>query len=322
MTRLVRACAMGAALVFAITTGMFGWVPAPGQALRGPSLVSLFAVASAQGDTVPDGWQRVEIHTPEGARSVLVYAPEGPERRPLVVVLHGNGGSGAGIASLTGFVELASREGFVVAFPDGPSGTWNYVQGIPGYPTEPDDAAALLAVTAALEAASGTDPDRRYVVGYSNGGFMAQRLACVAPHAFAGFVSVAAGGFAGLDALCPGDAAVSIALVHGTADTNVPWGGLPVEVPGGTVHLTWPIPTTFAWWAERAACSPPALRSVLPGDPELGVDEVIVFTLASCAGERTVALFGLRGGGHAWPAGEAFDAAEAAWRFLRDQRAP
>lgn len=266
-----------------------------------------------------------------GERAALVFVPPSLGAAPeasgdsevhppaLLFVLHGNGGNGAGMASATRFHEFADRERIVVAYPDGLAGAWNCVRGIPGYPETPDDVSFLADMAAELERVYGTDPERTYVVGYSNGGFMARRLACDAPDRFAAFVAVAAGGFAGLDGICTPAAPVSIAFVHGTADTNVPWGGLPVPVPGGFVELTWPLPATFAWWAERAACDPPAIRTELAGNPAAGVDAVIVFTLERCAHRRVVALFGLRGGGHAWPTGSGFDASLAAWSFVRDQ---
>ena len=276
------------------------------------------------------GWAAHVVAAPEGDRAVAVYAPaaavEAAEALPaLVLVLHGNGGSGMALAEATRFAELAAHEGFVAAFPDGLGGSWNYVRGVPGYPADPDDAAFLTGLAHELEGLYGTDPQRRYVVGYSNGGFMAQRLACDAPDVFAAFVAVAAGGFAGLDAICPTAVPASVALMHGTADDNVPWDGLPVEVPGGVVHITWPIPTTFAWWAERADCTLPAARTELAGNPAAGIDDVIVFSLEDCANGRVVALYGLRGGGHAWPTDwgldsrSGFDATRAAWAFLREQ---
>ena len=49
-------------------------------------------------------------------------AADGPA--PLLVVLHGSGGSGAEMAAVSGFDTLASRDGFVVAFPDDVARTW------------------------------------------------------------------------------------------------------------------------------------------------------------------------------------------------------
>ena len=260
------------------------------------------------------------LDTAEGPRTYRLTVPRSTTEQgapsPLVVVLHGNGGTGARIAEGSAFGVEALRQGFVVAYPDALGGTWNYVRGIPGYPETPDDTAYLRSLVAHVHAQQGTDPARTFVVGYSNGGFMAQRLLCEAPAVFAGAVAVSAAGFAGLDELCPAGPARSIALMHGTADTNVPWDGLPVEVPGGTVLITWPVPTTFAWWAERNGCRPPAVRSERPRDARLRASSITLLELGDCAGGHRVALIALVGGGHAWPRGVSFDGAREAWRFL------
>ena len=260
------------------------------------------------------------LDTAAGPRTYRLTVPpsatERETRPPLVVVLHGNGGTGVRIAGWSAFDAEAERNGFVVAYPDALRGAWNYVRGIPGYPETPDDTAFLRSLVARVHADQGTDPHRTFVVGYSNGGFMAQRLLCEAAGDFAGAVAVSAAGFAGLEGLCATAPPRSLALMHGTADTNVPWDGLPVDVPGGTVLITWPVPTTFAWWAERAGCRPPAVRTERPRDAGLGATSIAILELDDCAGGHRVALVALVGGGHAWPRGATFDGAREAWRFL------
>ncbi|MBI2921687.1 MAG: polyhydroxybutyrate depolymerase, partial [Planctomycetes bacterium] len=45
---------------------------------------------------------------------------------PLVVALHGMGGTGAQMERMTGFSGLAEKKGFVVAYPDGLNRIWRY----------------------------------------------------------------------------------------------------------------------------------------------------------------------------------------------------
>ena len=298
-------------------------VPARFRWIGGLVLACVASAALAQAppeSTQPDAEPRT-LATEEGPRSYLVTVPasatESDEPPSLVVVLHANGGTGARVAATTRFDEEAERHGFVVAYPSAVNGTWNYVRGIPGYPEAPDDTAFLRALVEHLRAELGTDPGRTYAVGYSNGGFMAQRLLCEAPDVFAGAVSVAAAGFAGMEEICETGPPRSLALIHGTADRNVPWDGLPVEVPGGTVLITWPVPTTFAWWAERAGCEPSPVRTERPRDVELRVASITLLELRNCTGGHRVALMALVGGGHGWPRGATFDAAREAWRFLQ-----
>ncbi len=54
---------------------------------------------------------------------------------PLVLLLHGGGGTGEGMEKLTlgGFNRLADREGFVVVYPDGIEKHWNDGRGLEAY---------------------------------------------------------------------------------------------------------------------------------------------------------------------------------------------
>ena len=59
-----------------------------------------------------DGYRRsYRLHVPEGYRET--------ETVPLVVVVHGAFSTSAEFEQHTGFSELADREGFIVAYPDG-----------------------------------------------------------------------------------------------------------------------------------------------------------------------------------------------------------
>lgn len=114
------------------------------------------------------------------------------------------------------------RHGFIVAYPDSIDGRWNYLHGIPGAAAGPDDPGFLLALTDLLSETYNIDPGRRYLIGISNGGFMAQRIACDARVRFAAFASVAAGGFAALPGNCQRRAPIDALYLHGTADELAP----------------------------------------------------------------------------------------------------
>src|SRR5262249_28895202 len=61
-------------------------------------------------------------------RTLYVYAPSGKHAAaPLVFVLHGGGGSAAGMEWLTkrGFNRLADRDGGVIVYPEGVGKSWN-----------------------------------------------------------------------------------------------------------------------------------------------------------------------------------------------------
>ena len=65
--------------------------------------------------------------TPE--RTYRVYIPESytdeGDPLPMVIVMHGAGGNGAGTELFTGFNDLAEQENFVVVYPNGINNVWN-----------------------------------------------------------------------------------------------------------------------------------------------------------------------------------------------------
>jgi polyhydroxybutyrate depolymerase len=78
--------------------------------------------AHATAEASEAGERVVEIASGGRTRRYLLHVPSSgasPQNRPLVLSLHGAGGSAVYMAKKTGFSALADREGFVVADPDG-----------------------------------------------------------------------------------------------------------------------------------------------------------------------------------------------------------
>ena len=94
------------------------------------------------------------------------------------------------MAGYTLFGEQADKEGFIVAYPDGlgSPATWNSSEAI----NQADDVAFATALLDTLEGELCIDSDAISLVGYSNGGGMAQRLACLMPERIAALGTVAA----------------------------------------------------------------------------------------------------------------------------------
>jgi len=282
--------------------------------------------ASAQ----DDGLSR-ETLTFEGVeRSYWLHIPaELPEAAPLVLALHPRFGDGASMAEHTGFNAIADREGFIVAYPDGIDGEWNFIRGVAGYPNPLDDVAFLTALADTITETYPVDTARVYVAGFSNGGFMAQRIACEAPGPFAAFASVAASGFGGMLDVClePETAPAPMLLIHGTADDNVPWEGNSVTRGDVTLYVTYPVPNTLAYWAEFNGCQPNSESEEVPTS-RLSPGTSVRILRVDCPANASVALVMIQGGGHNWPSPtrEAYsgsglinhdiDASEEIWAFF------
>jgi poly(3-hydroxybutyrate) depolymerase len=169
---------------------------------------------------------------------------------PLVVVLHGLGGTGAEAAAGFGFSEV---DGVLVAHPDGVGGSWNAGACCgPAHERGVDDVARLDALVARMVAQEGADPRRVYAVGFSNGAMMAYAWAC-GSRTLAG-IGVVGGARV---APCPDPGPVAVVAVHGDADHNVPIGG-----GVGALSVTG---FDYPSLAESLAPFPDAEVVVLPG---------------------------------------------------------
>jgi polyhydroxybutyrate depolymerase len=242
------------------------------------------------------------LHVGALDRSFLVYAPAGLGRgAPLVILLHGSGGAGASMRYSTGyeFEELAERERFVVAYPDGYRGNWNDCRKKASYPARAeniDDGGFLRALVERLVKDAGVDPSRVFVAGYSNGAQLAFRLALEAPERFAGIAGVAAGLPTTDNTVCrAANRPIPALLINGTADPLNPFDG--GEVLGrGTVLSTKETGAYFAGLNGQGAPTRATLPHREAGDPTL-----VERTDWASPGHAEVVLDVVRGGGHLVP---------------------
>jgi len=125
---------------------------------------------------------------------MIVDLLEISDNAPLVVMLHGYGGSAESFRTDTAFHERANEEGFAVAYitgacaPDDSSSStgWNsYAEGEGNRDVE-----FLVAAAEYLQERYDLDREHTCAVGFSNGGFMAHRLAMEAGETFRAVVSV------------------------------------------------------------------------------------------------------------------------------------
>lgn len=272
-------------------------------------VVALVLIAHGAAQTTTDetmqhgGVERsYHLHVPPGIEEHATTGDAGNEAAtvPLVLALHGRGGTGPGTADLTGFDAVADEHGFIVAYPTGIDNEWNYVDGIQGYDLNTPDLEFLRVLVADLSARYPVDPARVYVAGFSNGGYMAQHLACKAADLFAAYASVGAAGYGGQPGNCGDPEPVSILFIHGTADAVVPFAGLRQEGPNGPVTVLASVEQTFVYWAYRLGCSDDVRPTVLPTvlSPSM---EVHVLEALDCPPGYELQTVVIVGGGHNWP---------------------
>ena len=189
-----------------------------------PSPVAEPSVASA----VPQGFD--SITTVDGrVRSYRVVDLSNGEPAPLLFVLHGFGGTASMMSDASGIDEsFADRYDLrpIVVYPNGTGAesglpqSWN-AGGCCPFSTFDfvDDVAFFDQLIDALTMEYDIDPERVWVVGHSNGGMMAYRLACELSTRITA-IGVAAGAMM-IDSCSPTQP-VSALHVHGELDTVVP----------------------------------------------------------------------------------------------------
>ena len=157
---------------------------------------------------------------------IIINFPETKEGAPLVVMLHGYGESASSFMQKNAFEQDANPLGYAVIYVTGApspedktSATgWNSGIGISGN----KDVEFLCALVNDLCNTYSFDRNRVFAVGFSNGAFMAHRLALEANDIFAAVVSVAGMMPENIWVDKPGQCKIGILQITGERDDVVP----------------------------------------------------------------------------------------------------
>ena len=314
-TRLGRLTATAIALLCALTAG---------------ATISRGVYAAHQGQGVAEsdekgpvasGSYRMHLQFGGYPRSFIVYIPKGyvpmdQKPLPLVVMLHGGGGDGAGIERQSGWNPLADKEKFFVAYPDALPASprhaasphanprfWNDASGR-GTPLHAsvDDVGFLGAILDDLERRFTVDSKRIYVTGFSSGASMAfhaassplaNRIAAAAP---------VAGHFFD-DSKTHGERLPPLLLIYGDKDPLDPLRG-EMRTPGGATEGLPTVSDTVTRWAKYTGC---------PAEPVLISDKAGVKHYAYGPGKEGVEFLYwiVAGMGHRWPGGKGEELSES-----------
>jgi polyhydroxybutyrate depolymerase len=231
---------------------------------------------------------------------------------PLVLVLHGWGGSSEHVERYYGLDGLVEERGFLIAYPQGTEEThrrhfwgghrrfWNATDACCDfYGAGVDDVAYLDAVIDDVSAHYHVDAKRVFVMGLSNGGYMSHRYACDRASRVAAIVSQAGATWADA-ARCSPSEPVAVLQIHGTDDGLVPYAGKPAGPSGAS-----PLPSAHqsaSTWASFDKCAATPDTSAPPRDLIEGSlrDDApdAETTTERWTGCRGVELWTMRGEGH------------------------
>jgi polyhydroxybutyrate depolymerase len=252
--------------------------------------------------------QRGSIQVAPLNRSYLFYVPRNlPTNPALVFALHGATQNAERMRVSTGyeFERLADEHGFVVIFPNGYKNHWNDCRKAASYSARRkniNDGAFIQALIERFHSTLGADQTRVFVMGYSNGGHMAYRLALEMPERFAAIAAVAANLAANDNCDCrKSGRSIPVMIMNGTADPINPDGGGKITLFGfgnrGTVLSSRKSAEYFAR-LDSQEVEPEISR--LPSHNSADHTSVEILEW-NAPGKPEVVLESIKGGGHVVP---------------------
>lgn len=218
---------------------------------------------------------------------------------PLLLVLHGYSANGFLQQGYFHLGDAADARDVLVLAPDGTRDGdgnlfWNADPACCDFAgTGVDDVAYLGGLLDDVLATWPVDPARVMVLGHSNGGFMAYRLACDRADVVTAIAGLA-GHAASAGVACAPTKPVNVLHMHGTADETVPFGS---GVFGGVMSPG--AAESVAAWADHNGCSgAPMAAGTKDLDASLPGAESGVKVAGGCPAGGAADLWTIEGGTH------------------------
>jgi len=234
---------------------------------------------------------------------------------PLILILHGYGANGYVQQRVLRMADMSSRHDAYVMAPDGTVDSdsrafWN---------ADPaccdkdhsgvDDVAYLGGLIDTVIATRPIDPRRVYVIGHSNGSFMAYRLACDRADVVTAIAGLA-GAAASTPANCKPSRAVAVLHIHGTDDETVPYGGATIA---GTITQPGAVASVEQWAGHDHCTGARTDGATLDLEESIPGPETTTSSTAGCPAGAAADLWTIAGGPHLPDFAPTFPDAVWAW---------
>lgn len=255
--------------------------------------LAVASLSPAAAQTIDAGRGPVPLTVPAGYDAAVPT--------PLIVSLHGYSSSGAAHDRAWRIGALADDYGYLAISPDGeqePGGDgnrfWNASDACCNfYGSQNDDSGYLLRIIEQIQAKYNVDPARIYVIGHSNGGFMAYRMAYDHSDVIAAIVSLA--GETHLENRDPPPFPVHVLEIHGTDDRTIAYNGGEIQgnrYPSAMASVT--------RWARYDGCDiARSEREMRDLDASLpGYESGVMKINAGCKDGGSAELWTIADGGH------------------------
>ena len=259
-----------------------------------------------------------------GSRPFKVFVPSSytaADPVPLVIALSGYGQTGAQFEDYLHLTSIAESSNFIYVHPDGTIDQfgerfWNATPECCDFQKPPvNDAAYIISIINKVTAKYSVDPNRIYIIGHSNGGFMANVLACKYSNRIAAIINIAGGSFTST-AVCKPSAPINVLQIWGTKDDTYAYNHIRGKpIPGAE--------QTFANWGTIEQCTTPAIElpDKLDLDPTIPGDETSVFQYQGCSGLTSVDFWRIAGAGHSPVISKFFASEMIAWLMIHPKLA-
>ncbi|WP_146650612.1 alpha/beta hydrolase family esterase [Labilithrix luteola] len=206
-------------LVSALLLGACGSDDSTGTVVTGPTCGDSTVKKGYVGSqTLAAQGRTYELYVPDAAPSEATY--------PLILVFHGDGGTGAGIRQAFN-LEAVTGGKAVIVYPDGEGRSWS----IDTAESMAKDIAFVDALVDDLATTRCIDKSRVYATGFSKGAYFVNQLACRSKTSFKAIATHAGGGPFGIDGtdqyddhghLVCANKSIAALQVQGLSDNEVP----------------------------------------------------------------------------------------------------
>lgn len=236
-----------------------------------------------------------------GARPFKLFVPSTYNAAfpaPLIIALHGYSQTGEKFEKYLNLTPVAQVRGILYVHPDGTadkSGTrfWNATpQCCDIHTPKVNDNGYLMSIIDQVSKNYAVDPDRIYIIGHSNGGFMANTMACLHSDRIAAVVSMAGGGYAN-SSMCKPTSPINILEIWGTKDVTFKGNHMMGKVIPGAVK-------TAAIWGALDHCSKTVfvLPQKLDLDSKQKGSETTQYQYTECKDNADVEFWTIAGAEH------------------------
>lgn len=278
-----------------------------------------------------------EIYVDGISRTFLLHLPETGTliyNLPLVIVLHGHGGTGKQIMNESGFNALADRDRFIVVYPDGLKKAWNDGRAIAEKNKLGNDAKFISQLIDTLYKEYHIDTTRVFATGMSNGGFFSFYLAYKLSKKFLAIAPVCANIPKFFKDKYTTDEPVSLMLICGTEDPLVKYDGGKIGFKIGKSRGTsLSTDESISIYIKNNKCTDKPKTEKIP---DINKDDdcyATKYTYSGGINNTEVVLIKITGGGHTWPGGHQylpkkivgttckdFKGADVIWEFFKSRK--